>query len=249
MSPPEILKTRREQRKLSLPTVQKETRISLTYLEAMESGRWEVFPAEVYLFGFLRKYASYLGLNPEELVSLYKKEMEESHAAELSKKESDVQIKKREQVRQQTQIIFLGCLLIFLGSWWIFTILQTPAEQGEKKVASRREKLSRFAILREDLMELKIEAIETTWLRIAEEKGLLYEGFLPVGAVRSFNGRKYFLIRAEKVSSLKTTLNNVPIDLNTLKRKNHDIFIDRKTASAIADSPPLSAPSDSLSGE
>ena len=48
-----ILKSQREQKRFSLQSVHQETKISTAYLEALETGRWDVFPAEVYLLGFL----------------------------------------------------------------------------------------------------------------------------------------------------------------------------------------------------
>lgn len=249
MSPNEILKSRRAERKISLATVQKETRISLSYLEAMEAGRWEIFPAEVYLLGFLRKYASYLGLNPEEVVGLYRKQVEEALAAEFARKESQLQLKKREDLRQRTQFFFLVCFLVFLGSWWIFTVLQHPSEKEKKAISSLREKLSSFSMLQEEILNLKLEAIENSWLYLSEGNKILYEGFFPSGTVRNWSGKKSFLIRVADPRSLQATLNNHPLDLKKLQNKKHEIFIDQKTAARLTDSPPIPQPISSSPSE
>lgn len=249
MSPQEILKSRREQRRISLATVQKETRISLSYLDAMESGRWEIFPAEVYLLGFLRKYASYLGLNPEEVVGLYRKQKEESRAAEISRKESEMQIQKREDLRQRAQIFFLGFLLVSLGTWWIFTILQKPSGKEKKAISSLREKLSGFSMLQEEILNLKLEAVENTWLYISEGDRILYEGTFPRGSVRNWSGKKSFIIRVANPKSLKATLNTIPLELKSMQNKKHEIFIDRQTAARLMESPPSSEPVSSFPTE
>lgn len=242
MRPNEILKSRREQRRISLETVQKETRISLSYLEAMESGRWEIFPAEVYLLGFLRKYASYLGLNAEEVVGLYRKQVEESRAIEFSRKESQRQLKKREDLRQRMQIFFLGFLLVALGAWWIFTVLQRPSEKENKAISSLKAKLSGFSMLQEEILNLKLEATENSWLYISDGNKILYEGFFPRGAVRNWSGKKSFLIRVTNPSSLSATLNNLPLDLKKMKNQKNEIFIDWQTVEMLTDTALKHAP-------
>ena len=54
---------------LSFADVERDTRINRTYLEAIEDGRFTDIPAPVYARGFVRSYARYLGLDPEEAVA------------------------------------------------------------------------------------------------------------------------------------------------------------------------------------
>ncbi|MCG0995672.1 DUF4115 domain-containing protein [Acetobacter indonesiensis] len=68
------LRMRREQLGWTLPQVAAWLRIREPYLEALESGRAGVFPAEAYALGFLRTYAEALGFRPEDVVSRYKRE-------------------------------------------------------------------------------------------------------------------------------------------------------------------------------
>ena len=66
------LKTAREAKGLSYDTVSRDTNISSRYLEALEKEDFSGFPGEPYVLGFLRNYSEYLGLNPDELQSLYR---------------------------------------------------------------------------------------------------------------------------------------------------------------------------------
>jgi len=66
------LKEARLARKLDFSQISRETNISGRYLEALEQEDFSVFPGEPYLLGFLRNYAEYLGLNSNELLSMYK---------------------------------------------------------------------------------------------------------------------------------------------------------------------------------
>jgi cytoskeletal protein RodZ len=68
----EKLKTARESKGYSYDQVGRETNIATRYLEALETEDFSKFPGEPYLLGFLRNYGEYLGLNVNELLSLYR---------------------------------------------------------------------------------------------------------------------------------------------------------------------------------
>ncbi len=61
----------REARGYTLEQVARDTHIARRFLEALEQEDFAIFPGEPYLLGFMRTYANYLGLDPEETVALY----------------------------------------------------------------------------------------------------------------------------------------------------------------------------------
>lgn len=65
------LKSARSAKGVSLEQVVRDTHITKRFVEAMEDEDFDQFPGEAYLLGFLRTYASYLGLDGEEVVTLY----------------------------------------------------------------------------------------------------------------------------------------------------------------------------------
>lgn len=68
------LREAREARGLSIEQVERDTRIGRHYIEALEAEDFAAFPADVYARGFLRSYASYLGLDPAEAVAAMPRE-------------------------------------------------------------------------------------------------------------------------------------------------------------------------------
>jgi cytoskeleton protein RodZ len=58
-------------REIDLREIADRTKISLRYLKAMEQDRFDLLPAPVFAKGFLREYAKYVGLNPDEVVNFY----------------------------------------------------------------------------------------------------------------------------------------------------------------------------------
>jgi cytoskeletal protein RodZ len=71
------LRRAREEQGLTLEDAERDTRISKRYLDALENERFDVVPAPVYARGFLRSYSQYLGLDPNEVLSLYPREDEQ----------------------------------------------------------------------------------------------------------------------------------------------------------------------------
>jgi cytoskeleton protein RodZ len=64
----ETLRKARGARGLTLAKVSEDTKIRARYLQALEAEDWDAMPAPAYARGFLRTYASYLGLDADALV-------------------------------------------------------------------------------------------------------------------------------------------------------------------------------------
>lgn len=65
------LRRQREMREINLRDIADRTKISLRYLEAMEADRFDLLPAPIFAKGFLREYARYVGLSPDDVVNHY----------------------------------------------------------------------------------------------------------------------------------------------------------------------------------
>jgi cytoskeleton protein RodZ len=65
------LRRQREVREIDLREIADSTKVGMSYLRAFEDDRFDVLPAPVFAKGFLRQYARYVGLDPEEVVNFY----------------------------------------------------------------------------------------------------------------------------------------------------------------------------------
>jgi hypothetical protein len=74
----ERLREAREVRGFDLYRAERDTKIREKYLAALEAGDFAELPGEVYTRGFLRNYASYLGLDPDEIVDEWRRETGDS---------------------------------------------------------------------------------------------------------------------------------------------------------------------------
>jgi Helix-turn-helix domain len=85
-----ILRRARNRREVELSEVEAATRIRLRYLRAIEDEEWDVLPGGVYTRGFIRTYASFLGLDGERLVEDYRAGVEPwQRSAETSQAQQD----------------------------------------------------------------------------------------------------------------------------------------------------------------
>jgi cytoskeletal protein RodZ len=72
----ETLQAARERKGVDLYRAERDTKIRARHLAALESGDYTELPGSVYTKGFLRNYALYLGLDPEDLLSRWRDEQD-----------------------------------------------------------------------------------------------------------------------------------------------------------------------------
>ncbi|MCL7452072.1 MAG: helix-turn-helix domain-containing protein [Anaerolineae bacterium] len=124
----ERLRAVREERELSAADVAATTRIPLAYLEALEAGDFEAFTSDLHARGFLRNYASFLGLDVEEVLDQYDERLGRSRD---QKDQAPVPPKEKGTWRSTLgQDLLLGLVLVALLALGGFSIYvrQNPAE-------------------------------------------------------------------------------------------------------------------------
>ncbi len=78
------LRERREAMGVTLAEAEVATRIRQKYLAALEADEWQLLPGEVVGRGFLRNYATYLGLEPTEIIEHRRAVVDPSLASSLA---------------------------------------------------------------------------------------------------------------------------------------------------------------------
>ncbi|MBI2875486.1 MAG: DUF4115 domain-containing protein [Candidatus Tectomicrobia bacterium] len=70
----ERLNKERKRKGLSIHDVATVTKIQPRFIQALEEDRFEILPSSVFIKGFLKSYASCLGMDPEEVIELYREQ-------------------------------------------------------------------------------------------------------------------------------------------------------------------------------
>lgn len=134
----EVLVKARKEKGIDLEQATRDTNISKMFLVGLETDNYEDFPAETYVLGFLRNYATYLGLNPDEIVKLYK----QTKLQETDIPQNIILNKKTFNTKPFLVAVgvVLGLALIVFLSIFIWTKLfatktpATPKENSENKI-------------------------------------------------------------------------------------------------------------------
>ncbi|WP_205743309.1 helix-turn-helix domain-containing protein [Geobacter sp. FeAm09] len=116
-----VLRRCREYHGISLDEAAEATKMGKNYLQALENERTKEFANQAYLKGFLRIYATYLGLNPDDMIRLYDKQQAQgsslSAAAHPKGATGDAEApKKRISLQKFALPAFLLLLIIITAS-------------------------------------------------------------------------------------------------------------------------------------
>ncbi|MGH9763718.1 MAG: RodZ domain-containing protein [Blastocatellia bacterium] len=74
----EELKSRREERRISLSEISESTRIGTRFLKAIEDNNFKVLPGGIFTRSFIRAYAKSVGMDEEQAIAMYQQEYSES---------------------------------------------------------------------------------------------------------------------------------------------------------------------------
>jgi len=168
-----VLEKTRNEKQISLEQASRETNIARRYLEALETGMYEVFPGEPYVVGFLRNYAEYLGLNQNECVTLYKQAKIQETAIPPEKLIPQNQFTIPRSVFVGAGVVILLIAVFFIGRIVIAkigtAIKDRPAQPvGQTEIIEKKENAS--YILSQDVFEQRLFTGDTVMLPLGEKK-------------------------------------------------------------------------------
>lgn len=151
------LKHERELRGVPLDQIAESTKISLRFLRALEEGRFEDLPGEVFIKGFIRSYGQAIGSNVDELMAAYHESGSNPQDPGSSNTESSSSIDEplaRPFVFPTQAVIGFGiALLIIVGGVYWFT-----TQKGEKAGQSQQTRAATPSMVDENLPETEAGA-------------------------------------------------------------------------------------------
>jgi cytoskeletal protein RodZ len=81
-----LLKNTRLDKDLELSEVSKKTKIPVKYLDAFENEKTNLFPQEPYCSLMIKDYADFLGLNGQQILSLFRRDFEQKRKVKSFRK-------------------------------------------------------------------------------------------------------------------------------------------------------------------
>ena len=221
----EELRREREMRGVSLREISDATKVSIRYLEGLEKGDSKALPAAVFVRGFVREFARYLGLDAEEMVDRYLRtvtDLENERAVRI--RQANPQLKEydptRDEGRLRTIFRILGFLIVVgvlaaLGYYFRDDLLSLrrflPGESGTESDRAvtppaaapatetgqeAAEATSTDPPLPEvEPLFMKIEFLEPTWIHLLVDGESALHTTVNTGVVREFRARERIEIR------------------------------------------------------
>lgn len=121
----DLLKEKRLLKELSLQDVAGKTKIKVEYLEAIENSNFSILPSSTFAKGFLRNYASFLYLNPDTIVAMFRRDFTQNEKGEIIPRSLVSPVGAKPKFFTVSLILtsiatlaFLGFLGFQLIAWW-----------------------------------------------------------------------------------------------------------------------------------
>ena len=110
----EMLQDKRIEKGYSLEKIVKATKIKKDFLIAIENGKYHSLPSESYALGFIKNYASYLGIDKDNAAALFRREFEGIKGTLPTFKSQDKRLRKKYFLTPRNFII-LAILIVIVG--------------------------------------------------------------------------------------------------------------------------------------
>jgi len=211
----ERLREAREARGLSLSDVADQIRIRSVYLAAIEDENWSAVGAPVYVRGFLRTYARFLGIDPEEAVASFSKTL----PAQPEPPNSGRKAADREATLPVGSILLwvAGAVAVVLIAFVVYNELTmrrsetlasavsaTATASPPPPTATPVPTATPPAVDGANSLALVLSA--PSWLRVTVDGSVSMEGTFPAGTSKTFHG-KNALVRIGNAGGVEIYVN------------------------------------------
>jgi len=232
----EVLQRAREDMGATLEDVEKETKIRRKYIIALEKDNFDVLPGRVYVRGFLRNYARFLGMDGEALVNQYN-ELFAPLKGEQAVQEPFMEQPARPTGWRRGLTVAVAVILVGLALYWSGILdrnlrdemaddgqYQGPAKSlGEKSpdsnggpsgnqkqapgsAAERDNKGDTGADAQGVDMVLQVTDREC-WMRVVVDNESVFEGTVGPNNVKKFAGRESIWVKLGDAGAVKVWAN------------------------------------------
>lgn len=112
------LKRLREERGINLHQIADATHIGVRFLQAIENDSYDILPGGIFNRAFVRKFAKYVGLDEEQALALYERQLEEM-GGEESPRASYLRADEFEEKQPGNSWLLSGIMFLLLcaGAW------------------------------------------------------------------------------------------------------------------------------------
>jgi helix-turn-helix protein len=206
-APPGIgkrLRDARESRDLSIEEAAWRTRIRPSLLLALEREQFDPLRSVVFVRGALHSYASYLGLDPGEIVRDYTARYEPPEPSSIERLDKEVQIaKKPPRPKWLLAAVASGIALVVAG---VLGVLGSGQDRTERSLPPLPGRVQAESHRVAGPVTVRIEAVRRARITVLEEGRRVYAGTLARGSVRIFVGPRSIELNVDDGSAVLLTV-------------------------------------------
>lgn len=214
----DLLRTEREKKGLSIKEIETAISIRALYITAIEEGNYSIVPGEVYLKGFIRNYANYLGLNGQEIVASYR-QAQQPVIPETTNDSVESPPKTSAAVNTKSRKLFFISLLAvcLVGSAWWALANQTPPKAAQETkeiqttpapaVVTPTQPAQPVAPVQTKPVVIVAKYTEQCWTAVVADNKQIYEGTPQNGTTMTWEAQKNITITAGNAGGVDITYN------------------------------------------
>ncbi len=171
----DILKEARQKHKVrDLNVIAEELCIRPHLLEALEMGDFEIFPSSCYATGFLKNYASYLGLHPHDVVARYEAEYKGSEECVV------LSFPEAEKYNKISVTGMLGiatlCIALVVGVWTGLGLTDSEEAIAAPTLINHSTDAEQVIPSEVDVLavasdKVRLKATQDVWVRLSDNQG------------------------------------------------------------------------------
>ncbi len=224
------LRSAREARDLDLRDAAQQTRISINYLKAIEDEDFAKLPGEVFIKGFLKNYARYLGLPEDEVLKRYGELRQPSQGAgpaptsngQRPERSGPVAAPDREPHEGRGEKNSIGievyvwsAVILVALVWFLVSSLPKrlpPEEQGPGALSrmtgtAELMQTAGTATMRSEKLYLEIVALDDAWVLIRTDGSPQKKAVLKKGEKITWSADERFLVTYGNAGAVQLLLN------------------------------------------
>jgi cytoskeletal protein RodZ len=145
----QLLKKARLEKGISLEDMQETTKIRKKYLEAIEDGNYKVLPGNFYVRAFIKSYSESVGLDPNEVLRLYRNVIPaskaESQVEPTPRKRSGIKTNDRWSKRVTT-LVFISFLCFILILMYYFIEKNNKPTDNTQNIENQSKRITKKAV-------------------------------------------------------------------------------------------------------
>ncbi len=206
--PGQLLRAARQERGLSLEDAERGTRIRRELLEALEADDYPRLPPSVYVRGFIRTYARWLGLDPEEVVGLFPGSPTVPEFRPLAT------VRNPEPTWAGRFLAGLVVVALLVLGYGVVKLAGTagpvPAPAGlpaptTAPAPTPPPQPTPTPVV--DQVQVQLRVVERAWVAVTVDNQQVFQGILEVGDTRTWTGRQRVAIRCGNAGGVEVYLN------------------------------------------